>query len=101
MRDDVYVEYHRPRDAGCCQVDHLIALEFGGSNEMRNLRPQPNDPKPGADAEDLLGNESPQAGLFGQDVARGRPAVHRFELGPMLGEYVMPQYGVASRSPAS
>ncbi len=57
MRDDVYVEYHRPRDAGCCLVDHLIALELDGSNEMRNLWPQLNDPKPGAGAEDQLENE--------------------------------------------
>jgi len=57
MRDDVYVEYQRPRDASCCLVDHLIALELDGSNEMRNLWPQLNDPKPGAGAEDQLENE--------------------------------------------
>jgi hypothetical protein len=32
----------------CCEVDHLISLELGGSNDVKNLWPQPYLPRPGA-----------------------------------------------------
>src|SRR6267143_3598278 len=32
----------------CCEVDHLIPLELGGSNELSNLWPQPYVPIPAA-----------------------------------------------------
>ena len=56
MRDQVYAEYGRSRGPGCCEVDHLIALELGGSNEMENLWPQPDEPRPGAGEKDQLEN---------------------------------------------
>jgi hypothetical protein len=31
----------------CCEVDHLIPLELGGSNDLKNLWPQPEEPHPG------------------------------------------------------
>lgn len=35
----IYREYHRqPR---CCEIDHLIPLELGGSNSPKNLWAQP------------------------------------------------------------
>jgi hypothetical protein len=39
----VYAEYHMATTkAPCaCEVDHLISLEIGGSNDIRNLWPQP------------------------------------------------------------
>ena len=37
MRDKVYAEYGRTRGPGCCEVDHLIPLELGGSNDIKNL----------------------------------------------------------------
>jgi hypothetical protein len=52
-----------------CEVDHLIPLELGGSNDMKNLWPQPYsctlkamcgatyDPRPGAAEKDQLENE--------------------------------------------
>jgi hypothetical protein len=39
MRNQVYAEYGRTLGPDCCEVDHLIPLELGGSNEMRNLWP--------------------------------------------------------------
>jgi hypothetical protein len=51
-----------------CEVDHLIPLELGGSNDLKNLWPQPYscanrqactmyDPRPGAAEKDQLENE--------------------------------------------
>jgi hypothetical protein len=57
MRDRVYSEYSPPSDSGCCQVDHLVALEQGGPSEIRNLWRQPDDPKPGAGEKGQLANE--------------------------------------------
>jgi hypothetical protein len=57
MRDKVYAEYGRTRGPGCCEVDHLIPLELGGSNDMKNLWPQPDDPRPGDAEKDSLEND--------------------------------------------
>ena len=38
----VYAAYGRREEEGvCCEVDHLIPLELGGSNRISNLWPQP------------------------------------------------------------
>lgn len=40
----VFSSYRRVRIEGrCCEVDHLIPLELGGSNRITNLWPEPND----------------------------------------------------------
>lgn len=38
------------------EIDHLISLELGGSNDAKNLWPQPYQPKPGAREKDRLEN---------------------------------------------
>lgn len=38
-----------------CEVDHLISLELGGSNDIKNLWPQPYS-HPGAHEKDVLEN---------------------------------------------
>jgi hypothetical protein len=38
----------------CCEVDHLISLELGGSNDIKNLWPEPYLPKPGARQKDVV-----------------------------------------------
>ena len=43
-----------PKPGVCCEVDHLIPLELGGSNADRNLWPEPYAPKPGAREKDVL-----------------------------------------------
>lgn len=40
----------------CCEVDHLISLELGGSNDIENLWPEPYLPRPGARQKDVLEN---------------------------------------------
>jgi len=67
MRARVYAEYGLPY--GGDEVDHLVPLELGGSNDLKNLWPQPYscaqkplcgtnyDPRPGAGEKDQLENE--------------------------------------------
>ncbi len=54
----VYAEYgirsHKP---GQYEVDHLIALELGGSNSIRNLWPESANPRPGFHDKDRLENK--------------------------------------------
>jgi hypothetical protein len=38
------------------EIDHLISLELGGSNDIENLWPQPYAPKPGAREKDKVEN---------------------------------------------
>lgn len=56
-KNAVYREYgiaqHQP---GQYEVDHLISLELGGSNDMSNLWPEPADPRPGFHEKDRVEN---------------------------------------------
>jgi hypothetical protein len=36
-----------PQPPGAFEIDHLISLELGGSNEISNLWPQAGEPRPG------------------------------------------------------
>ena len=38
------------------EIDHLISLELGGTNDEKNLWPQPYFPKPGAKEKDVVEN---------------------------------------------
>jgi hypothetical protein len=38
------------------EIDHLISLELGGTNDRSNLWPQPYAPKPGAKEKDIVEN---------------------------------------------
>jgi|SRR5690349_4149264 len=59
-KDQVYLEYLVKRNAGVCkgncEVDHLIPLELGGLDDIKNLWPQPSQPKPGFHEKDKLEN---------------------------------------------
>jgi len=48
LKNRVYAEYgiasHMPYEY---EIDHFIALELGGSNDIKNLWPQPGEPRPG------------------------------------------------------
>ena len=56
-KSDVYREYgiasHR---AGQFEVDHLVSLELGGSNDIANLWPEAADPRPGFHEKDQVEN---------------------------------------------
>jgi hypothetical protein len=56
-KNQVYAEYgiasHQP---GEYEVDHLVSLELGGSNDIANLWPEPASPVPGFHEKDKVEN---------------------------------------------
>jgi hypothetical protein len=57
-KNDVYAEYHiYAHTTGQYEVDHLIPLELGGSNDIKNLWPEPAEPRPGFHEKDQLENK--------------------------------------------
>jgi len=59
VKAEVYVEYGlppRPSKAGEYEVDHLVSLELGGSNDIANLWPESADPTPGFHEKDRYEN---------------------------------------------
>ena len=47
-KDQVYAEYNiTSHITGQYEVDHLVSLELGGSNDIANLWPEPANPTPG------------------------------------------------------
>lgn len=45
-----------PRGPGSYEVDHLVSLELGGSNDVANLWPEPAEPRPGFHEKDEVEN---------------------------------------------
>lgn len=57
-KSQAYAEYHIvTHTTGQYEVDHLIPLELGGSNDLKNLWPEPAEPRPGFHEKDLLENK--------------------------------------------
>lgn len=57
-KNDVYAEYGiTSRAPNQYEIDHLIPLGIGGSNDIKNLWPQPTDPRPGRLEKDALEDE--------------------------------------------
>jgi hypothetical protein len=55
LKRQVYAAYHEePQTGVCCEIDHLIPLELGGSNATRNLWPQRYDRQWNAHDKDRL-----------------------------------------------
>jgi len=77
MKNEVYAEYGVVRDKGVCrggcEVDHLISLELGGADDVKNLWPQPSQPKPGFHEKDQLEN------WLHRQVCKGRPTAMSIE----------------------
>jgi hypothetical protein len=56
-KSDVYAEYGITSHAtGQYEVDHLVSLELGGSNDISNLWPEPANPRPGFHEKDAVEN---------------------------------------------
>src|SRR5690348_3493353 len=56
-KSQVYAEYGIAHHvAGQYEVDHLVSLELGGSNEIANLWPEAASPKPGFHEKDMVEN---------------------------------------------
>ena len=57
VKDDVYASYNiTSRVTGEYEVDHLVSLELGGSNDISNLWPELASPKPGFHEKDKVEN---------------------------------------------
>ncbi len=57
VKEQVYAEYGiKSRAPGQYEVDHLISLELGGSNDIANLWPEPAEPRPGFHEKDKVEN---------------------------------------------
>ena len=56
LKKKVYAEYGLgyPQPTGSYEVDHLIPLELGGSNDIANLFPEAAQPAPGFREKDLV-----------------------------------------------
>lgn len=72
VKHEVYREYgithHSP---GEYEVDHLISLELGGSNDIANLWPEAAEPRPGFHEKDKVEN------YLHQEVCAGRILLSR------------------------
>ena len=56
-KNQVYAEYGiTHHSAGQYEVDHLVSLELGGSNDIANLWPEAASPKPGFHEKDQVEN---------------------------------------------
>jgi hypothetical protein len=56
-KNQVYAEYGiKSHTTGQYEVDHLISLELGGSNEIANLWPEAAEPRPGFHEKDKVEN---------------------------------------------
>ncbi|MCL4367129.1 HNH endonuclease [Patescibacteria group bacterium] len=57
VKNQVYAEYGiSSHKTGEYEVDHLISLELGGSNDIANLWPEPANPTPGFHEKDKVEN---------------------------------------------
>ncbi len=57
VKNEVFAEYGiASHTAGEYEVDHLVSLELGGSNDIANLWPEPAEPRPGFHEKDKVEN---------------------------------------------
>ncbi len=67
VKREVYAEYGvKHRYKGEYEVDHLISLELGGSNDIANLWPEAAEPRPGFHEKDKVENFLHQQVCSGQ-----------------------------------
>jgi hypothetical protein len=67
VKEQAYREYGiTRRDPGQYEVDHLISLQLGGSNDIANLWPEAASPYPGFHEKDRIEN------ALHDDVCKGR-----------------------------
>jgi hypothetical protein len=62
----LFARYHLKYIPHLYEVDHFIPLELGGSNDIKNLWPEPFEPQPGAHEKDKVEN------ALHKDVCKGK-----------------------------
>ena len=91
-KDKVFAEYQIDPKSDQFEIDHLISLELGGSNDIRNLWPQSYNTKPlNAHVKDVLENKlhalicSGKAGLAAvqHDISTDWVAAYVKYVGPL------------------
>lgn len=101
-RARVYAEYPDSKrtcacaggvDANCCEVDHLIPLELGGSNDIKNLWPEPTDPRPGDLEKDSLENDLHERVCKGEMSLADAQKCIASDWVDCWKKYVVPEYG--------
>ena len=100
-RAKVYAEYPNSAHtcacawggADCCEVDHLIPLELGGSNDIKNLWPQPVDPRPGSLEKDQLENDLHERVCKGSLSLSEAQQCIASQWVECWEKYVVPEYG--------
>jgi hypothetical protein len=102
-KGQVYAEYHGSQqtcvcpgggsETNCCEVDHLIPLELGGSNDVKNLWPQPQDPRPGWPEKDSLENDLHERVCKGEMSLADAQKCIASNWVKCWEKYVVPEYG--------
>lgn len=74
-KNDVYDEYNiYSHKTGEYEIDHIISLELGGSNDIANLYPEAAEPVPGFHQKDALEN------LLHKKVCDGEIGLHEAQV---------------------
>ena len=99
IKEQVYDSYglfnHAP---GAYEIDHLVSLELGGSNDVRNLWPEPYDDPNGARVKDVLENKMHDLVCAGRlDISEAQQEIATDWYGAYL-LYVSPN-GAPTRTP--
>ena len=78
-KDRVYADYGiLNRATGQFEMDHIIPLELGGSNDVKNLFPEPALPKPGFREKDRLENWlNDQVCQHGMNISQAQEMIAR------------------------
>jgi len=85
LKRKVYASYGiRHHKRGSYEVDHLVSLELGGSNDEANLFPEAADPRPGFHEKDRLENRLHALVCKGRESLR---TAQRRIAGNWLAEY--------------
>ncbi|HEU0081143.1 MAG TPA: HNH endonuclease signature motif containing protein [Candidatus Paceibacterota bacterium] len=71
LKKKIYAAYGipYPQKTGTYELDHIVPLELGGSNEAANLYPEARDPSPGFREKDVVEN------YLHQEACAGRVAL--------------------------
>ena len=102
LKEQVYRSYGiTSRESGEYEIDHLISLELGGSNSVRNLWPESYKTSPlNAHVKDALENRLHSLACSGKiTFAQAQQAIAKDWQGAYM-QYVGPLPGGVSRTPA-
>lgn len=75
LKNKVYAAYGiKKRKPGQYEIDHLVSLRLGGSNDISNLWPQSGSPSPGFNEKDRVGK------FLHDEVCKGRMSLRKAQI---------------------